>query len=444
MIKRILHFKNGIPFVHVLQYPNSPKTDITLISYNEFKEPSMHIRISSCVETASSHKFVFVKSTSVSDENTDRQNTLICKLIKGETTNNMTMIIVSDSNLGLIKSNLSLEFLSINSDLKRYVFQPMTFVYKEIVKILKNKEVDQAKFRSFFEKSSNFFAVVKEASVLRYKFFASENLELTYLNSDNMCFDEEKLFDSKLFLIRKISIKIITTVTDILSEMKDTGINEELLGLVEGVTTYLSCFFDKYDNLMKKNLNIQEKKFAKQMGKEDKIRHCFIFLKLYYNYQSLKADVFKLLCDYYVNFLHLKESKEVYDQLFSKICVKEIQINLLKECIEKPTIQNLTKYLTFNEFENVKVKDLQTLWIKFKKYFEMLNKEIAKQQEQNEHLAFIKLRQKNLEEQSEKLKAEIDSFIVESFHFADLFLKTNIIVYLLDNNEDVLKSLKQH
>jgi hypothetical protein len=175
------------------------------------------------------------------------------------------------------------------------------------------------------------------------------------------------------------------------------------------------------------------------MLKEDKIAQFFEFLKLVFNQLNIIIGYSELARDFYVHFKHDEKYNETCNYFFSLVCILDVQKKLLKDCLENPTSKNLLSYVNLENAENYKVKDLQTSWMILKDACKMLKADVIRHSESNKAYEDFKIRLNDLEKQSLELNNLIEIFMTECFYLSDLSLKSNIMTFLLVNNEDVVK-----
>jgi hypothetical protein len=139
-----------------------------------------------------------------------------------------------------------------------------------------------------------------------------------------------------------------------------------------------------------------------------------------------------------MNFSNIQHYNETCNYFTSLVPILDIQKTLHKNCIDNPTVKNLTNYMNFKNVENYKVKDLQGSWKLIKNACKMFKSDIFEKSIEDKTYESFKTRYEELETLSLKLVKKLDSFMIESFYLSDLALKSNIITYLLINNQDVL------
>ncbi|EOB13136.1 hypothetical protein NBO_162g0002 [Nosema bombycis CQ1] len=189
-------------------------------------------------------------------------------------------------------------------------------------------------------------------------------------------------------------------------------------------------------------MNIQEEKLFKLTTKEDKIDFCIQFLKLDLERLDVDLEINKIERDFNFEFNKSKNQNEVYHNLFSKVCALNIQQNLIKTCLKKPTVSNLTNYMNFRTLDIYRVKDLLTSWENLQNSFAILKSKITRQKYPGKIYKKIVLRCDNVEKRNKNLLLQLNSYIDKSYCLQDLPIKPYLINFLIINNEDVCKFMR--
>jgi hypothetical protein len=206
---------NSNSYVYTLEFNITEDKENILVMRNEFEDPIMFVKISFCSNSLSGLKFEFAKSISDFDQSAIKPVNLIYKEFKTLHLSDVNIYILGESNLSFVKSLLDFEFYLITQELKNDVLNPMTHFYKDIKKSFKGTDklyLISKKFYTFFEK-------MKDAFVMKYNLQVSENLEWTYLNSDNISLDENKIFNSMQILVRDTFDKMCCAIDAINMEV---------------------------------------------------------------------------------------------------------------------------------------------------------------------------------------------------------------------------------
>ncbi|EOB13964.1 hypothetical protein NBO_48g0014 [Nosema bombycis CQ1] len=398
----------------------------------------MFINIITCSKSSSGLKLEFGKSIMKFNQHIRKQTKLVFKELKTINPDEPVVYLLGESNLGLMKSLLDYEFYSITSDLKENVFKPMIKLYEDITMFLKRNSGNYLKINSVIEKFNFFFSTMRDASVMKYKLINSEDLELAYFDSKNMRLDEEKIYLTKQNLLSFTLGKIIFAIEDIISEVQVVEGSSDLTKVLVNLTKIVIDLQKKHEKVFVLNKNIQEDSLKHCITKENKIKQCLNFLKCDYNQLKVIIKISELTRDFCMNFSNIQHYNETCNYFTSLVPILDIQKTLHKNCIDNPTVKNLTNYMNFKNVENYKVKDLQATWKLLKNACKMFKSDIFEKSIEDKTYESFKTRYEELETLSLKLVKKLDSFMIESFYLSDLALKSNIINYLLINNQDVL------
>jgi hypothetical protein len=184
-------------------------------------------------------------------------------------------------------------------------------------------------------------------------------------------------------------------------------------------------------------MNIQAEEFIFLATKDDKIKSYLNLLKLHYNHIDIMLKICELEKDFYDNFPCPEKHKKGSDVSISEAIIFEIELKLIKNCIENPIVKNLIAFMDNSNFIELKIKDFKTSWSSFEDICKMLRNGTKKQCRSVFNYAIFEKKLNDLEENVFKFKNELDELVYDGSFITDLSLKS-CIFYFLANNEDVL------